>query len=335
MINQKSKIICTTLLCILLLAGCSSKPQLVLQPEKPLPEWYLNPPANSFDTLTGVGGGATLQQATDSALSNLVSRLGVSIESKFESTTESTSYSYSNKSVDTIKSEVEKIRISNYEVVFSEQIKYNQFVVMVKSKRAQFIKDLTQQVNFKLANEKQIIKNASDDNALKRYHVIKNAAEASKQLESSIIVLSSMDKSFNNAYYQKELQSLQAQSEQARQHILFVIQTDNKSKRAAEPIKNALSQQGFRVGQSASRDGVLVVNLKTHSQRNGSMGFQIAEMLVNVSVTDHQGRLVGSNSLNLTGHATRGFELAETAAIETFAEEIKKQGIAQVLGIAL
>ncbi len=335
MINQKSKMICTALLCVLLMAGCSSKPPLVLQPEKPLPEWYLNPSANSFDTLTGIGGGATLEQATNSALSNLVSRLGVSIESKFESTTESTQHTYSNNSVEYIKSEVSKIRVSNYELVFSEQIKYNQFIVMVKSKRSLFIKDLSQQINDKLASEKQAIRNASTDNALKRYHVAKKVAEESKSLEPAIIVLSSMDKNFNNAYYQKELQSLQAQSEQARQHILFVIQTDDKSKKAAEPIKNALSQQGFRVGQSASRDGVLVVNLKTHSQRNGSMGFQIAEMLVNVSVTDHQGRLVGSNSLNLTGHATRGFDLAETAAIESFAEEIKKQGIAQVLGIAL
>ena len=335
MLSQKIKVIVITFLCVVFMAGCSSKPQLVLQPEKPLPEWYLNPPANAVDTLTGVGGGATLQQATDSALSNLVSRLGVSIESKFESVTESTSYSYSNKSVDTIKSEVSKIRISNYEVVFSEQIKYNQFVVMVKSKRSQFIKDLTQQVNVKLANEKQVIKNASTDNALKRYHVIKKAAEASKQLESSIIVLSSMDTSFNNNYYQKELQSLQTDSEQARRKILFVIQTDEKSKKAATPIKNALSQQGFRVGQSPLADGVLVVKLQTHSQRNSAMGFQMVEVLVNVSVVDHQGRLVGANSLNLTGHATRGFDLAESAAIESFAEVIKEQGIAQVLGIAL
>lgn len=335
MVNKKSKIIFTALLCIFLMIGCSNKPALVLQPEKPLPDWYLNPSANSFDTLTGIGGGATLEQATDSALSNLVSRLGVSIESKFESVTKSTQHTYSNNSVEYIKSEVSKIRISNYELVFSEQIKYNQFIVMVKSKRTQFIKDLTQQVNNTLASEKQAIKNASADNALKRYHVIKSSAEESKKLAPTLVVLSSMDEKFNNDYYQKELQSLQTQVEQARQHIVFVIRTDAKSNKAATPIKNALSQQGFSVGNAALREGVLIINLQTNSQRNASMGFQIAEMLVKVSVTDYKGKLVGANSINLTGHATRGFELAETAAIETFAEVIKQQGIAQVLGIAL
>lgn len=335
MVNQKSKIIFTALLCLFLIIGCSNKPALVLQPEKPLPDWYLNPPANSFDTLTGIGGGATLEQATDSALSNLVSRLGVSIESKFESVTESTKYTYSNNSVEYIKSEVSKIRISNYELVFSEQIKYNQFVVMVKSKRTQFIKDLKQQVNNLLANEKQAIKNASADNALKRYHVIKIAAEESKKLAPTLIVLSSMDEDFDNDYYQKEIQSLQTQVEQARRHILFIIKTDAKSNKAAAPIKNALSQQGFSVGDSVRREGVLIINLQTNAQRNASMGFQIAEMLVKVSVTDYKGRLVGANNVNLTGHATRGFELAEIAAIEKFAEVIKEQGIAKVLGIAL
>lgn len=335
MVSRQAKYIFTALLCLLLVAGCSSKPKLVLQPDKPLPEWYLNPPANTYEMLIGTGGGETLEKAKEAALSDLVARLGVSIESKFESVTETTKYTYSNKSVAYIKSEVSKIRISNYELVFSEKIKYNQFVVMVQSQRSHFINDLTQQINNKLTSGKQSIKTASTDNALKRFHATKNAADEAKELEPTIIVLSSMDSSFNNDFYQKEIQNLQTLSERARRHVMFVIKTDAKSSKAATPIKNALSQQGFRVGNSALRDGVLVINLQSTSQRNQSMGFQIAEMIVYIRTNDHQGKLIASNNISLTGHATRGFGLAEEAAIEELAEEIKKQGIAKVLGITL
>lgn len=320
---------------IVLAAGCSSKPKLALETEKPLPEWYLNPPANTHELLTGIGAGKTLEDATDSALSNMVSRLGVSIESKFESITSTSQYSYSNKSVEYLKSEVSKIRVSNYELVFTEKIKYNEFVVMVQSHRAQFIKDLTQQVNDKLAAENQKINTARSDNALKRYHVAKNSADEVAKLESTIMVLSGMEPSFNNEYYQKKIQDHHTLSENARRNIVFVIKTDTKSLKASTPIKNALSQEGFKVHNSQPRDGVLFINLETHIQHNRSMGFQIAEMFMDLRTSDHQGKLIGSNSVTLTGHATRGFDMAEAAAIEQISEEIKKQGIAKLLGIEL
>lgn len=333
--NKKIQYFLIALLCLILVAGCSSKPKLVLEPTKPLPEWYMNPPANTSELLIGTGGGKTLEEATDAALSNLVSRLGVSIESKFESITEASKYNFSNKSTAYLKSEVSKIRISNYELAFTEKIKYNEFVVMVQSGRTQFVNDLTQQINDKLAVEKNKIKTASTDNALKRYHVAKNAADEALNLESTIIVLSGMDSSFNNDYYQKEIQKLQTLSEESRRNIVFVIKTDSKSVKASTPIKNALSQQGYKVGRSSLRDGVLVINLHTSTQHNRAMGMQIAEILMNLRTSDHRRKLIGSNSVALRGHATRGYGMAEAAAIEELSDIIKEQGIAKVLGIEL
>ncbi len=335
MIGKQAKYYFIAIICLLLVSGCSSKPELVLEADKPLPEWYLNPPANSNNLLIGTGGGKSLEEATESALSNLVARLGVSIESKYESITESTKYTYANKSIEYIKSEVAKIRISNYELVFSEKIKYNQFVAMVQSDRNNFIKDLTQQIDDKIASEKNKIKVASKDHALKRYLVTREAAHEVEKLEPAIIILSGMDKNFDNVFYQKEIQNLQSQSELARRNIAFVIKTDSLSRKASTPIKNALSQQGYRVTSSASGDGAMFIHLETYSQRNRSMGFQIAELLVNIKVTDYQGRLIGSNSLGLTGHATRGYDMAESAAIEELEDVISKQGISKVLGLAL
>lgn len=333
--GRQFKFFFATFFCLLLIAGCSSKPKLKLEPEKPIPDWYISPPANTPELLTGVGGGKTLKEATDAALSNLVSRLGVSIESKFESITQKSRYTYSNKSTSYIKSEVSKIRVSNYDLAFSEKIKFNEFLVMVQSSRTNFIEDLTQQIDDKLNAEKLNIKTSANDNALKRFHVAKTAADNAVQLEPTIIILSSMDPDFNNAFYQKQIQELKKKSEEARRKIIFVINTDSSSKAAATPIKNALSQQSFRVGMSSLRDGVLVVDLQTSTQYNQSSGIQIAEIQMDLRVTDHRGRLIGSNSVGLTGHATRGYDMAKAAAIDKINEEIEKQGIAQLLGIEL
>lgn len=334
MLNNRIKLFSIVAVCLFVAVGCSSKPKLNLQEDKPLPEWYLNPAANTADVLTGVGAGETLEQATQSALNDLIARLGVSIESKFESVTESTRYTYSKSSKEEIKSEVSKIRISNYDLVTSEQVRYNQYVALVQSKRAQFTKDLTQQINDKLAAEQHAINLVKTDNALKRYYVAKQAYESVRELESNIIVLSSMDPSFDNEHYQNQILKFRQQSESARRHVNFVIRADRRSAKTAKPIKNALSQQGFAVGNSQMRDGVLVVNVNSDVNHSRSHGFQIADIVLHIRVTDHQNRQVGANSVSLRGAATRGSALAEEEAIREFSDEIKAHGIAKVLGIA-
>lgn len=334
MLNYRFKLLSSLIACLFLVVGCSSKPTLNLQPEKPMPNWYLNPASNTSEVLTGVGAGETLELATQSALNDLIARLGVSIESKFESVTESTRYTYSKRSKEEIKSEVAKIRISNYELVTSEQVRYNQYVALVQSKREQFVKDLTQQINDRLAAEQHAINLAKTDNALKRYYVAEQAYQSVRELESNIIVLSSMDSKFNNEHYQNQILKFRQQSEDARRHINFVIKADQRSTKTANPIKNALSQQGFAVGNSNLRDGVLVVNVVSSVNHSESHGFQIADIVLQIRVTDHQNRQIGANTVSLRGAATRGAALAEEEAIREFSDEIKAHGIANILGIA-
>jgi hypothetical protein len=63
-------------------------------------------------------------------------------------------------------------------------------------------------------------------------------------------------------------------------------------------------------------------------------GIQIADLDIKIYTLDHRGNLIGSNNLFLKGHATRGFSLAETNAVEKMSSLIDEKGIETVLGIA-
>lgn len=320
---------------VLLVAGCSSKPSITLQEEKPLPEWYLNPPSNTATSLSGVGSGSSQEEATKVALNDLLARLGVSIESNFDSKTKVSNFGYSSSTTNTIRSEVAKIRISNYETVATEQIRFNQYVVRVQSDREQFANSLVSELDQKLNAIQQRITNAKNDHALKRYQVAKEAAAEANALMPSLLILNGMEVGFNPAAYFKTLQGLSSQSEQARQSLLFIVKGDAQSQQMLEPIKNALTMQGFLVANQGRHTGVLLITLKTNSHYSTTSGIQIANVETSIHVTDHQNKVVGSNHVALSGHATRGTALAVANAVQKMGKLIEDQGIASVLGLLL
>ncbi|MBE0471743.1 MAG: LPP20 family lipoprotein [Methyloprofundus sp.] len=320
---------------LMLTTGCSSKPEVAIQPAKPLPNWYMTPPENTNDWLVGVGSAETYDKAIQAALNDLVSRLGVSIESSIDYRTRSTNFGYTENTTQTIRSEVAKIRISNYEVAASEQIRFNQFVVMVKSNRLQFLSSLTKELDQKIAVVQDRVAARKTDHALMSYQASKLAAQEAYSLNPTLLIIGGLDEAFDPAPYLLAIRNLNDQSERARQLLLFQVQGDIGSRSMITPITNALTAEGYSIGNTPSRRGVFYINIYSSTQHSSSSGIQIANVLVKINVTDHQGNLVGSNSIALTGHATRGASLAEADAVNKMAKLIESQGIASILGIKL
>ena len=75
---------------LLFLNGCSGSqptPSAQLSAKKELPSWYLNPPKDTITSIYGVAVGENRDDAIKLALTDMISKLGIKIESAYESTT--------------------------------------------------------------------------------------------------------------------------------------------------------------------------------------------------------------------------------------------------------
>jgi len=94
--NKLNKSILYILTIILFGACASKKPAVEYKPQK-LPSWYLQP-YNDTKLLYGTGEGKNQDEAVANALNTLVSKLSISISSKYESQTNISQHSYNKKS---------------------------------------------------------------------------------------------------------------------------------------------------------------------------------------------------------------------------------------------
>ena len=120
---------------LLLLSGCSSKPDVALNERSMLPQWFLTPPQNDEVYLYGIGSGKNSEEATQQALENFLSKLSITIESSFSMQQKSKKalweYFSTTSRLD-IKSSVAKMKVNNYEVIQMQKMQYNEYISLVR-----------------------------------------------------------------------------------------------------------------------------------------------------------------------------------------------------------
>ncbi|OOV87533.1 LPP20 family lipoprotein [Oceanospirillum linum] len=327
-------------LCILIssvLLGCSSKRDITLQPTTELPEWYTSPPANDGQWLKGVGSGKSVQAATQEALNDLLARLSVRVESQFSSAMSYSSHGFKETTKSQIRSEVANIRISNYDVVATHQLRFDQYVVLIRSDRKQFIRSLADEISSGFKSIGHALTEAKADNPVKRYRVTQQALLDAKALMPSIWMVSGIARGFDAEGYRKYVLSLHSEQENQRRNLVFYLSSNFDDQPLLQPIRNALTDEGFVVAKTrlVNFGDLVSIELKRESLYSEYSGIQIATVNITLDTRDRQGNVIGSQYLSLKGHATQGYALAESDALNKFAALIEQEGIEKILGIGL
>ena len=330
----------TVLLIVMGLTGCGggSAPQPTYE-EKPMPSWYVNPPANNEMFLYGLGEGMNIERATRNALDNMASRLSVTVESTYEVKTKiqkGYTESFSQNSERNLKSEVAKIRISNYEVDKSDKLAPGHFIVLVKSDKEKFYSSLVKEldVKFKTLNDKRAANATS--NIIKKAYFYQEAVNETNDMMSTLLVLGTLNSKFDDAKYLKDIQTINAENEAVKKAINFVISSDKASINMAEAIRVALTDSGFKVVSSkAQNSDTVLVKLTSRAEESQAMGFIVAKITTNIEVTTADGKTVGGNKLNINGQSPQSFELAKENGSKKLKEMIQKDGINTILGLKL
>jgi hypothetical protein len=335
---QSRKIIFKIVLLFLIpfiFVGCGGSTPSVSKKEvsvvkKQRPSWVDGAlPNDTQRYMYGLGIESDRQKAIKAALSDMVSKLGTTIESNYESNDVVINNSYTNSTVkNQIKTEVSKIKINNYKVVKSYKVSYREFAVLVETDKLKLVnglKDTLKQHKRELEQKSKAIKNSD---ILTRYNKKKELAKEAKSMIAEIFIISELDTKFDK---QKELDYITKKEDEAleeEENLKFYVRGTKKSEKFVGKIKNYLAQNGYVVTNS-KKDAVNVV-LSIKDYIKGS----IAVLTLDVKVIEKNNRIGGKSIVMKERYNGSKQSVYKNAAIH-FEQDMNTMGINELIGLNL
>ena len=331
MLSRYIKTLVLLLLALLLLSGClgSSTPP---PQAKILPSWINAPlPSDNSEFMYGMAIANDRESAIKAALSDMVAKLGTTIESSYESN-EEVRGGFVNSSIKSqIKSGVSKISINNYEVIKSHKVNYREFAVMLRSDKVKFLKGLKQSLETQKRAITQKDNSLKDLDALSRYNAKKELTLKAKDLLSNVLIISELDKNFDKKESLDFIEKQQQEFIKEAKSLNFSVSGDAKSSKFIKSIKNYLAQNGFNV--TNSKDAVKI-EAKTSDNINRHGSIAIAVITLDIGVYDKNQRIGGKSIILKERYNGSQESIYKNASIH-LEQDIKSQGINEVIGIDL
>lgn len=322
---------------LLLLTGCGTQKRVVVAEPKELPSWYKTPIQHSHSTLYGVGEGENSNDAIANALNSIASTLSVYISSEFNTKSivkDGADESYRSTSINEVKSSVNKIRISSYEVIESQKIGFKKYIALVKTDKRKLFESLKDELDQKFTiinNKKTDIQNY---NAIKQLNIYKEAKESIADIENTLLVMKVLQKDFDDSFYLKKLKEVNQRYEQLLSSITFSVESNDQAQNLKAPIRKGLSAKTLTLKQNSGRNHFKIY-ISSTGQKASSYGFNLIRSAIEITVKDYKGAVIGSNKLNITGQSTQGYAVAKENVAAKLNAMVEKEGIAKVIGLEL
>lgn len=298
-----------TFVLLLFFNACSTTQPEVKPTETKLPKWYLTPPINSSMFLYGVGNGETKELSTQNALNNLVSKLGISIESS-STITKNIDKGFREymitKSKLNIKSSVDKIRVSNYEVVDTKKLKYNSFVTLVRSDKKSFTVSLKHSVDNTIDKIKN--RDTSSLDPLKKYSFYKDSSQTLSALFPKLLILNLLDDEFDLDSYVAFMKEINQKLHVEKNSISFFVINNSKTELFADAFKAYISKS-FHISEKKTDDkNQLKAYMSDKVTYNNTHGIIIVNVLVTVIIKDYKNSTIKTKQVSLNGYSVSSKE---------------------------
>lgn len=313
-------------------AGCGSTPVPPAKKEKVIPAWVSAPVPDDGSSIYGVAMEEDRESAIRSALNDMVGKLGVSLESNYQSDQEVSGYYNKSTVKSSIKADIAKIKINNYEVVKSQRISYREFAVMIKTDKQKFFRGIVEDLDFKKQSIQNRYNATADQDSLTKYNVKKTLANEAKGLVSSILIAYELDRTFNKSAYLNFVQNMEKNYESEKKKLNFYIYGDKRSQNFVSKMKNYLATQGFNVS-SAKKGNSVVIKVNTSDNISRSQ-IQIAVLNLKVEVYNNSKRVGGKTLILKERYNGSIASVYKNAAIH-LEQDINSRGINEVIGISL
>ena len=327
------KIIYLAMSAVLFFTACGSSKRVVIK-QKALPSWYAQPPLSNARELYAVGDGKDKQEAITNALTLLLSTLSVSISSKQSAKTVIKEGTYHNSSdatyVNETQSEIQKISVTNYELLKSEKLGFKHYAVLVKVDKEKFFNGLKRELAQKFQLIESQEKTLKDKNALAQLAFYKRSLNSLENLQNTLAVMSVLQTSFNTRVFLEKYEKIQKKHDKLLQSISFWVDANYKA--LASPIAKGLSAKKLMI-KKVNNQKHFRVYVNADIKRASAYGFTLARSNITIKTKDAHSNVIATNSINLVGQSSQGYSIAKQDLVKKLNKLIQKEGIAKVLNL--
>jgi hypothetical protein len=320
----------------LLLTACQQTKPIEKQSTVALPEWFISPPLDNAATLYGVGDGKTKADAVASALSNLAGKLGTEIQAnaKLVKTQYTSAYRYNEEiNQHTIESTIHKITLNQYQVIESEHLGYQQFLVLVSSNKLLLSKSLQQTLDQQITQYETAKKGLSDTtgfSVFQFYAKQRQGLEAFTHNLSALLTLRNASHSHHDQPYESYLTEVVSNFAQAQQQTVFYISHPATAQHVQKALSDKLLQAGFKTSESAS-EATNVIEIVTRVKQTKAYDFTILRELIELKITEAD-KPTGGNQFTLKGQGLNLQQAQQQLAIH-LKNQLQQYDLETALGI--
>jgi len=279
------------------------------------PNWYINPPQNTNNSLYGVAMGFSHDEAVKKALENLSSRLLVTISAN--TTISSKSYrnyrEYTQKTItEDIKSQIESLSLQNF-TIENSSIFDGKIIVLVSVQKDVLKNGLKKEIDF-LYKEFELLKKQNID-FLTLYLRYKDLLQDFYKNYNKAQILASFIN--DNDKYIKTIDELKNIENSLKNKINFFISYDDNSKKFDILFKDSLVKKGFKVIKTKEQNSnSYELNLSSITSENKAYDFYIIENILNIKIKDSKNIQLLGKTIELKGASSNGFEDAKLNLIQ-------------------
>ncbi len=331
------RIRCFLILLLLLLSACSTKESAKAYTPKALPSWYVHPPQNDSRWLYATGEGVDRQSAVTDALNMMAAGLSVTIDSHYRSDATQTrtgaheqSRFHSNT---TIHADVEKIRISHFDVLQGKEQSFRNYIVLLRAERARIaegIRNELKTVYAQLHNREAALQKS---NTLSRYLFYRNTQKTRPGREQSQRILTLLEPEKETSLFLDEEQALERRFIALSRQLCFRIRTDTPLGHQLHPVlREGLNTAKLHTDEESKKHNCLTLRVDTHENRATSMGLYLARADIVIQTLDATASIVASRTLHLVGQSSQEYAIAQTNVAVKLKKTIQHEGIFAVMG---
>jgi hypothetical protein len=223
------------------------------------PQWALTSTFRANGTkIVGIGSGGSLDEATRYALSDVASRLSVSVESRLRNVYREVDGTSMETLEHVIETRVLGTRFSSWERTRSVEID-KLFWVEVQIDRQRLIRDSLLELNDAAGHLDRLLSDSSQS-VLGRLLALQQTADDRDRVANLIALLDALQPSFDRARWNARRASWQAIEISARHAIVFEVRSDPASQEIAHWLESKLAtaKLSTRSGNCTNGDSVCI-----------------------------------------------------------------------------
>ena len=319
------------LVAVPLLSGCfgnKKKPALIVPP----PSWVTSPPKDNSQYFFGVGEGRSVEASKISALKDVSSKLSVTVSGSSEISSSVRNDKFYESASVKVKSQIAKTKISNFDVLKTEQAGVNFYSLVRVSKQVLF-DDLLQRLtdtDKRILNKVNILDTLS---TLEQYAAWKEVEQIIPEATSLAFLAKSVNPAFELSKYTSRYNEYLSSSEKTLRSLNVYVSGDRQYYEIIKAITTALTDYGLKSSNTKTHktnSSILVSGTERKARLYDS---NVVNIRLTIQILDENGKVLLHRPVDISGSSSIDYKSARISAANNLTVKIKNEGVISFLGL--